>query len=265
MAAMKKKPHNKPVVLVLAGHDPCGGAGLQADIETIAANGCHAATVLTAMTIQNTAGFRKYIPVNPGDFLQQIELVRSDMEIGACKIGLIGDMEILSAIETGLQALGEVPVVLDPVICAGTGEKIMPDNVQIALYERMLPHVTVMTPNSVEARTLAGADDPAVAAEYLLKRGCKAVLITGTHEPTARVINILYQADNPPMEYVWPRLPGSYHGSGCTLSAAIAAHLARGEDPGQAVVAAQEYTWNTLQHGMRLGKKQYHPDRFYKG
>ena len=261
---MKKIPRNKPVVLVLAGHDPGGGAGIQADIETIAANGCHAATVLTAMTIQNTGEFRRYIPVKPEDFLQQIALVRSDMEIGACKIGLIGDTEILRAIETALQELGEIPIVLDPVINAGTGENIMPDNVQIALYARLIPHVTVLTPNSVEARTLAGTNDPAVAAEYLLKRGCKAVLITGTHEPTPRVINTLYQANKPPMEYAWPRLPGSYHGSGCTLSSAIAAHLARGEDPGRAVVAAQEYTWNTLQHGLQLGKKQYHPDRYYK-
>ena len=261
---MKKNPRHKPVVLVLAGHDPGGGAGIQADIETIAANGCHAATVITAMTIQNTLEFRRSIPVKPEDFLKQIELLRSDMKICACKIGLIGDTEILRAIETALQELGEVPVVLDPVIYAGTGEKIMPENVRIALYAGLLPYVTILTPNSIEARTLSGANDPAVAAEYLMKRGCKALLITGTHEPTPRVINTLYQANKPPMEYAWPRLPGSYHGSGCTLSSAIAANLARGQDPGQAVVAAQEYTWNTLQHGLRLGKKQFHPDRFYK-
>ena len=265
MAGMKKKSRHKPVVLVLAAHDPSGGAGIQADIETIAANGCHATTVLTAMTIQNTAEFIKYIPVHPADFLQQIELVRADMEIGACKIGLIGDTEILYAMETVLRELGEVPVVLDPVISAGTGEKIMPDAVQMGLYEKLLPHVTVITPNSVEVRTLAGSNDLAVAAEHLLKRGCKAVLITGTHEPTAQVINTLYRTDNPPKAFAWPRLPGNYHGSGCTLSSAIAAYLARGKDPGQAVVAAQEYTWNTLQHGLQLGKKQYHPDRFYKG
>lgn len=262
---MKKKPRNKPVVLVLAGHDPCGGAGIQADIESIAANGCHAATVITAMTIQNTAGFRRYIPVNSGDFLQQIELVRSDMKIVACKIGLIGDENILGALETCIHEMGDIPVVFDPVIYAGTGERIMPDNVQITLYERLMPHVTVITPNSIEARALAGVNDPAVAAEHLLKRGCKAVLITGTHEPTSRVINTLYQAHIPPMEYAWPRLRGSYHGSGCTLSSAIAAHMARGKDPGQAVAAAQKYTWKTLQHGLQLGRKQYHPDRLYKG
>ena len=261
---MKKTPCSKPVVLVLAGHDPGGGAGIQADIETIAANGCHAATVLTAMTIQSTVEFRRYITVKPEDFLQQVECVCSDMEISACKIGLIGDIEILRAVETALQALRDVPVVLDPVIWAGTGENIMPDNVQIALYSRLLPHVTVITPNSVEARTLARANDPAMAAEYLLKSGCKAMLITGTHDPSPRVINILYQANNPPMEFAWPRLLGSYHGSGCTLSSAIAANLARGKDPGQAVAEAQEYTWNTLHHGLQLGKKQYHPDRFYQ-
>jgi hydroxymethylpyrimidine/phosphomethylpyrimidine kinase len=262
---MKKKPCSKPVVLVLAGHDPVGGAGIQADIETIAANGCHAASVITAMTIQNTAEFKKYIPVNPRDFLQQIELIRSDMEISACKIGLIGDAKILRAIETAIQELGDVPAVLDPVICAGTGDKIMSAKVAIALYKKLLPHITVITPNSLESRTLAGTNDPAAAAEYFLKRGCKAVLITGTHEPTSSVINTLYQESHAPMEYAWPRLPGSYHGSGCTLSSAIAAHLARGGNIEQAIWAAQEYTWNTLQHGLLLGKKQCHPDRFYGG
>jgi len=261
---MKKKVRNKPVVLVLAGHDPGGGAGIQADIETIAANGCHAATVLTAMTIQNTGEFRKYIPVNPQDFLQQTELIISDMEISAAKIGLIGDAKILRAIETVLQEIGNIPVVLDPVINAGTGEKIMPGKVQLAIYKKLLRYMTIITPNSVEARTLTGKLDPAVAAEFLLSHGCKAVLITGTHESTTRVINTLYLEKDVARDYIWPRLPGSYHGSGCTLSSAISAHLARGKELGEAVMAAQEFTWKTLQHGLQLGKKQFHPDRFYR-
>jgi hydroxymethylpyrimidine/phosphomethylpyrimidine kinase len=261
---MKKTPRSKPVVLVLAGHDPGGGAGIQADIESVAANGCHAATVLTAMTIQNTVTFRKYIPIDHRDFLQQIDLICSDMKIGAVKIGLIGDTEILRAIETVLQEIGDIPVVLDPVLCAGTGEPIMPGKVPPESYEKLLPHITLITPNSIEARTLSGQAEPAMAAEFFLRHGCKAVLITGTHDPSDQVINTLYQSATTPGEYTWPRLPGSYHGSGCTLSSAIAAHLARGKDLGEAVMAAQEYTWNTLQSGLQLGKSQFHPDRYYR-
>lgn len=260
----EKNPRVKPVVLVLAGHDPDGGAGIQADIESIAANGCHAATVITAMTVQNTAVFRKYIPVNPQDFLQQIDLIRSDMKISAVKIGLIGDEEILRAIETVLNELRDIPVVLDPVLGAGTGDPVTPARVQPALYEKLLPFVTLATPNSIEARTLSGNPESALAADFILGLGCKAVLITGAHEPTDRVINTLYEADSPPAEYAWTRLPGSYHGSGCTLSSTIAARLARGEDLRGAVMTAQEYTWNTLQSGLQLGKKQFHPDRFYR-
>ena len=254
----------KPVVLVLAGHDPSGGAGIQADIETIAANGCHAMTVLTCMTTQNTAEFRKYIPVQPEDFLQQTELILSETGIEACKIGLIADPGILTAIEKILPGFKDVPVVLDPVINSGSGEKIMTDDIRISLRDKLLPFTTIITPNTTEARSLSGLDDLPAAAQKLIKQGCKAVFITGAHEPTAMVINTLYLEKEPPEQWVWERLPGTYHGSGCTLSSAIAAHLALGENIRQAVMAAQHYTWNTLKHGMRLGCKQCHPDRFYK-
>jgi len=255
--------HNKPVVLVLAGHDPSGGAGIQADIEAIAANGCHAATVITCLTTQNTKVFKKYIPVCPDDFLQQTELILDEIPIGACKIGLIGDVGILDAITTVLLRLKNVPVVVDPVISSGTGKKILPDDLVRSLHDKVLPLATVVTPNSVEARALTGLEDLAAAAHKLLNQGCTAALITGTHEPTAKVINSLYFENIPPVQFAWDRLAGTYHGSGCTLSSAIAAHLALGVEIKQAVMQGQEYTWNTLKHGLRRGEKQYYPDRFY--
>lgn len=248
----------------MAGHDPSGGAGIQADIETIASHGCHAVTVITALTTQNTSEFMKSIPVNADDFQEQINLVLAEMPVSACKIGLIADLGILTAIEKTLASLKSIPVVLDPVINAGSGEKIMTEDVCVSLYEKLMPFTTVITPNSLEARKLSGSDDLEQAAAGFIRRGCDAVLITGTHEPDAKVINTLYRKDKPPVRCKWERLPGNYHGSGCTLSSAIAVHLARGEAIDQAIVMAQEYTWQTLKHGTLLGKNQFHPDRFFQ-
>lgn len=260
---MNQLKNKKPVILVLAGHDPCGGAGIQADIETIASKGCHAASVITCMTTQNTTEFRRVIPVSPEDFNQQIEMILADMPVSACKIGLITDIGILSIIEKTLMALMDIPVVLDPVISAGTGTKIITDDVHISLHEKLLPFITVITPNSTEARTLTGIDNLDAAASDLLARGCRAVLITGAHEQTDKVVNTLYLRDEPPLKNEWERLPGNYHGSGCTLSSCIVALLAQGKTIREAVAMAQKYTWHTLKHGMMLGKGQYHPDRFY--
>ena len=261
---MHKMTDKKPVVLVMAGHDPSGGAGIQADIETIANNGCHAVTVITALTTQNTSEFIKSIPVNPNDFQEQISLILAEIPINACKIGLIADLGILTAIERTLASLKNIPVVLDPVINAGSGEKIMTEDICVSLYEKLMPFTTLITPNSLEARKLSGIDDLDQAAAEFINRGCSAVLITGTHEPNKKVINTLYRKNEPPVSYGWERLPGNYHGSGCTLASGVAAHLALGEDIGQAVVMAQEYTWQALKHGTLLGKNQIHPDRFYK-
>ncbi|HKK15771.1 MAG TPA: hydroxymethylpyrimidine/phosphomethylpyrimidine kinase, partial [Gammaproteobacteria bacterium] len=235
----------KPVVLVMAGHDPSGGAGIQADIEAIAANGCHAATVITCLTTQNTCEFKESITVSAENFLEQVSYIQNDMTISACKIGVIADLGILSGIEKILQGLGSIPVILDPVISAGTGQKINTEDIYSALHDKLMPFATVITPNSLEARELTGLDDLDKAAEELIRRGCQSVLITGAHEQTDAVINKYYRDRDKPVLFTWERLPGRYHGSGCTLSSAITAHLARGASLQQAVNAGQEYTWHT--------------------
>lgn len=247
----------------MAGHDPSGGAGIQADIEAVASNGCHAATVITCLTTQNTVEFKQAYPVNADSFLEQVSSLLEDMTISACKIGVIADLGVLYAIEKILQGLGPVPVVLDPVITAGTGQKINTGDIYNALHEKIMPFVAIITPNSMEARELTGFDDLDRAAEELLQRGCRAVLITGAHEQDDAVINTFYRAGHKPRPFRWERLAGKYHGSGCTLSAAIAAQLARGNDIEHSVSKAQEYTWHTLKRAMKLGKNQFHPDRFY--
>ena len=261
---MSSSKNHKPVVLVLAGHDPSGGAGIQADIETITRNDCHAATVITCMTTQNTAEFRQITQVNSDNFNQQVEMVLADIPVNACKIGLVTDTSVISVIEKTLIALMDIPVVLDPVISSGTGVKIVTNDVCSTILNILLPFITVITPNSNEARTLTGIDDLDGAANDLLLRGCRAVLITGTHEQTTRVINTLYLQNEKPEKTEWERLPGSYHGSGCTLSSCIAAQLALGKTIREAVAMAQKYTWQTLKYGRMLGKGQIYPDRFFK-
>lgn len=260
---MNKTADKKPLVLVLAGHDPTGGAGIQADIESITSNGCHAATVITTLTIQNTSVFTRDIPVSPEDFQQQIELLLQEMQFSACKIGLVSNSCILEIIENILMHLKNMPVIVDPVISAGSGEKILADTACRTLYEKIFPVATMVTPNSEEARILTGQDKLDVAADDMLKLGCKSVLITGTHEPTKNIINTLYIKNQNPIRFEWERLSGDFHGSGCTLSAAISAQLALGKNIIQAATIAQEYTWQTLGHAVLHGKKQFHPDRFY--
>lgn len=260
---MTPQKNRKPVVLVMAGHDPGGGAGIQADIEAIARNGCHAVSVITCLTTQNTFKFRKSIRVDPLDFMEQVEMILDDTSVDSCKIGLIIDPGILSAIEKVFIKLKNIHIVLDPVINAGTGQKIISKDIRLSINEKLIPFASIITPNSIEARELTGIDDLDAAGSELLKRGCRAVLITGTHEQSEKIINTLY-SDNKMIRYEWQRLPGNYHGSGCTLSSSIAARLALGQDLREAVESAQEYTWHTLKHAIRIGKSQYHPDRFFQ-
>jgi hydroxymethylpyrimidine/phosphomethylpyrimidine kinase len=158
-----------------------------------------------------------------------------------------------------------VPFVVDPVLASGRGDALAQDDAIEALRRLILPHTTVLTPNSLEARRLAdGASDLAECARRLVDQGCDYVLITGTHEEGADVVNVLYDARGVVREDRWPRLPASYHGSGCTLAAAIAAELARGLKPPAAAHAAQRFTWESLAAGFKPGRGQFLPNRFFR-
>lgn len=253
----------RPVVLCFSGHDPSGGAGVQADIETLASHRCHAASVITALTEQDSRNVKKLLPQHPGDIVSQAQTVLADFDVKAFKIGLIGHHESARAIHSILQEHPHIPVVLDPVLAAGGGAAMSDRALHEAMIELLLPRTTVLTPNSHEARQLAGLDDLEQCGLALLAKGCGYVLITGAHEASPLVSNRLYH-DNRCLEtYHWERLPASYHGSGCTLAAGIAGLLAQGLTPTQAVYEAQEYTWNALQHGYLPGKGQHIPDRLF--
>jgi len=246
----------------MAGHDPGGGAGIQADIESIANAGCHAATVITSLTTQNTRQVVDVLPQDPEAFRKQIRLILEDINIAACKIGMIGSIELIEVIHSEISGF-KVPIVLDPIISSTTGKVFADKDLCQKMITSLLPLTTIITPNSVEAKTLTKLNDLPAAANKLLGYGAGSVLITGTHEDTEDVTNSFYIKPDLSIDYHWKRLSDTFHGSGCTLSSRIAALLALGSDLKMAVENAQEYTWSTLKYGLKLGRGQAQPNRFF--
>ena len=253
-----------PVVMVFGGHDPSGGAGLQADIETLASLGCYAAPVVTAITAQDTQGLKHFASVDTDLVIAQARAVLEDMPVAAFKTGMLASGITVSAIESILADYPDVPLVVDPVLATGAGQALAEEPLEDALRALLLPRATLTTPNSIEARRLApDADTLDACGQALLALGCQYVLITGEHEPTTAVENRLYGERRLLQTYPWERLPGQYHGSGCTLAAACAATLAHRFDAVSAVGEAQDFVWHALKHAHRLGMGQLLPDRFY--
>ena len=256
-----------PMVLAFAASDPTGGAGLQADLLTLASLGCHPLSVLTGLTAQDTRGVESLLAIEPAWVERQARRVIEDIPVAAFKLGVLGAARNAQVIAAILAEHPRTPVVLDPVLASGRGDALADaDTIQV-LRDALLPCTTVLTPNSLETRRLAGAAPDAdlpECARALASLGCKYVLVTGTHEAGAEVVNTLYDARGVVREDRWRRLPGSYHGSGCTLASALAAMLARGLEVPEAAQAAQAYTWKTLEAGFQPGHGQYLPDRFFE-
>jgi len=252
------------VTLAIGGHDPSGGAGIQADIEAIAALGGHATSAITCLTVQDTCNVQQLIPIDPKVVIAQAEAVLADLPINAVKMGLIGDAAVAHALAQLLAQHPAIPVIIDPVLAAGGGTPLASDKLKQTLLQELLPLTYLLTPNSNEARTLAGATDLDECAEILLQQGCQHLLITGTHEESTEVINNLYGAEGQINHWQWPRLPDEYHGSGCTLAAAIAALLAQGQNLTEALYQAQDFAWQSLAHAQKLGRGQALPDRHYQ-
>ena len=257
-----------PIVLSFSANDSSGGAGIQADILTIASMGCHPLSVITAITVQDTAGVDEIMALDPGWVVDQARAVLEDMPVHVFKIGMLGSVEIITAIAEVISDYPDIPLVLDPVLSSGRGDEFANEDMVLAMRELLLPQATIITPNSLEARRLAQEDDDDApdlgqCGSRLLHMGCEYVLITGTHENSPEVINTLYAAAGIVRSDAWQRLPGSYHGSGCTLASAIAATLANGLPVAEGVYEAQEYTWQALKAGFHPGMGQYLPDRLF--
>lgn len=253
-----------PAVLAFAASDPTSGAGLQADLLTIAALRAYPLCALTALTVQDTRGVHRLHALDPALVAEQARAVLADIPVAAFKLGVLGSAAAAHAVADVLAEHPHLPVVLDPVLASARGDCLAGEDTLGVLRERLLPLTTVATPNSVEARRLApGLSSLDACARALTDLGCRYVLVTGTHEATADVVNSLYDARGAVRSDRWPRLPGSYHGSGCTLASAIAAALAHGASVGEAVRKAQEFTWRSLAAGFRPGRGQHVPNRLF--
>ena len=252
-------------ILVIGGHDPSGGAGIQADIEAIAANGCHAMTVISALTVQDTSNVFQMIPVKASILRRQLDVLLDDMPVAAVKIGLIGNAENAMLIARRLRQMPQIPVIVDPVLAAGGGSELATDALLQFYRNELLPLTTVFTPNLPEAQRLSEQVEVDDCAFSLLEKGARNVLITGGHEQADAVVNRLYDISGNVEEWHWPILEGEFHGSGCTLASAIAAFVARQIPLKLALRLAQGYTCDTLDKALQLGKGQLIPLRIVAG
>jgi hydroxymethylpyrimidine/phosphomethylpyrimidine kinase len=271
---MAAAPLARPCVLVFAGLDPSGGAGIAADLQAAAAQGAHALTVATALTVQDNDRVYGVQAVDDGMVLRQAHALIEKMEIGAVKIGITGSaanaLAIAQVIAHLRQRQPDLPVVLDPVLASGHGDLLSRDDAALALAP-LLPLVTVLTPNGPEAQVLSDASQPAAQAQALRARGCRHVLITGGHgKDDDDVVNRWFgpgaargadSALDGQREWRWIRLAGAFHGSGCTLASAIAAQLALGLPTAVALEHAQQYVYAALRDAYIVAPGQRIPLR----
>ncbi|WP_018935813.1 bifunctional hydroxymethylpyrimidine kinase/phosphomethylpyrimidine kinase [Thioalkalivibrio sp. ALJ24] len=252
-----------PIALTIAGSDPGGGAGLQADLTTFTRLGVHGATAVTAITVQDTRNVIDFSVLPAAQLRAQIEATLADLDVGAIKIGMLGSVENVETAAALLGAHPHIPAVLDPVMVAGGGGELATEAVIDATREILLPRATLITPNGPEAHALAGHDTPEHQGPALRERGARNVLITGGHEggEDEPIRNRLFREDGHQRMFELPRHPAGFHGSGCTLAAAIAAFLARGRDLEPAVIEAQNFMNHAVQTGYAPGQGQHVPNR----
>ena len=255
---------SKPKVLCFSGLDPTGGAGLQADIETLFSIGCHCTPIATALTVQNTQNAISSQATEAALLVQQARTILEDIAVQCFKIGLLGSVEAVEVLHTIIKDYSNIPVVLDPIAYAGGGYEFSGDEVIEAIRKLLVPLSTVLTPNTEEIRQLAPtADSLEACANELLDQGCEHSLLTGTHTQTTSVVNKWFSTHQDVTIFKWPRLQDVYHGSGCTLAAAIAGYLAHKLNMHDAIQQAQRFTWESLRHGSRMGFGQHMPNRSY--
>ncbi len=254
---------HKPLVLCVSGLDPTGGAGIQADIETLNALGCHALPVISSLTVQSPVNVKATYPCNPELLRDQIlTLLDSGLLPHCIKLGLIDSPQTIEVLAEIFRLLPSVPLVADPVLKAGGGFEFSTRELIDAYRQSVLPRCTVLTPNVPELYRLcpnATSEDEALAE--IVHSGCQHVLLTGTHAHTNDVINRLYNGAELDQRWSWQRLDGEFHGSGCTLASAVAAGIALGKSVSSAAQAAQQFTWNALKQAIKPAQGQSLPDR----
>jgi len=251
-----------PVVLCFSGLDPTGGAGIQADIESIAKHGCHAAPIITATTVQDTNNVISFQPVDSSTIIKQARAILKDMKISAIKIGMLGSGETAEAIYTLLRQHSDIPIIFDPVLAAGGGTSLIKKNLIDAINTLIIPQTFIVTPNIPEALQLTNTKkDPQTAAKLLNQMGASYTLLTGTHSDNLDVIHKLYHQNEIQKIFKYKRLKHEYHGSGCTLAASLAALIAHKMETINACQNALDFTYKSLLNANKLGNGQLIPNR----
>ena len=247
----------RPIVLSIAGSDSSGGAGIQADLKTIEACGGWGATAIVAVTAQNTLGVTRQMVLDPSIVRAQMEAVLDDLAVASVKTGMLGRSDAVVAVASGLAA-ARVPIVCDPVARASSGEPLLDDAGIAALRERILPLATVVTPNAAEAEALTGlpvrtVEEAQLAGVRLLALGARAALVTGGHLEGGRAVDVLVEAGGTTRFDGERVVSTATHGTGCTLSAAIATHLAYGRTLTDSIARAKRLVSDALRWGCVLG------------
>ncbi len=256
MTDLDRRP---PIALTIAGSDSSGGAGIQADLKTFTVLGVYGASVVTALTAQNTTGVQGVHAVPPEFVAAQMRSVLGDLRVGAIKTGMLANAAIIRAVADGLAQLGPgIPLVLDPVMVATSGDVLLAVDAIETLKTALIPRAALITPNLPEAAELVGSATATTEAEArdqldaLAKLGSRAVLLKGGHGGSGEAVDLLSIGGNV-IRLASPRIATrNTHGTGCTLSAAIAAHLALGADLETAVRAAKDYVYSAIEAGAAL-------------
>lgn len=249
------KKFTYPSVLTIAGFDSSGGAGIQADIKTISALGCYATSVLTALPVQNTMGVRKIYPISMEAVADQIEAVLDDIVPQAIKIGMVHTPLLVETIVNTLNKYPKIPIVFDPVMVATSGHRLIEEETIDTIVEKLFPMADVITPNMDEASILAGMEvktleDMELAGKKILRSGCKNILLKGGHQESPTVTSLFFDENGQQYSFETEKfMTNNTHGSGCTLSSAIAAYIARGEELLKAVELAQNYVFEAIKQG----------------
>lgn len=274
-----KKKYRYRSALTIAGFDGSGGAGIQADIKTFSALGCYATSVLTALPVQNTQVVRNIYPIPVDAVKEQLYAILEDIPPDAIKIGMVHTPELVECITRVLTQYPSVPVVFDPVMVATSGHKLIEEETIATIIEKLFPLASLITPNMDEAAILAdmsitSVDEMYAAGERIMQLGCNAVLLKGGHLQLPQITSLYFtKAGNEVKTYSFEKFnTNNTHGSGCTLSSAIAAFLAQGMEPEEAVAFGQDYTHLAIKESSDVLTGQgngplnhfYHPQKLIK-
>lgn len=273
-----KKQYKYPTVLTIAGTDPSGGAGIQADLKTFSALGCYGMSVITALVAQNTCGVKAIHSVPPEFVMAQLESVMEDIVPDAIKIGMVHSLELVTVIAKILKQYPQIPVVFDPVMIATSGDRLIEEETVDGIVEQLFPLVTLITPNMDEASLLSGmpvvtVQDMHMASRKIMALGPKALLLKGGHLQSEKLISLLIDKSGLLETLQSDKIhTKNVHGSGCTLSSAIAAYLAQGYELTDAVQKAQQYVHGAIYNAadVTIGKgngplnHSYNPQKMIK-